>query len=43
MKLTLEVWRQKNRDSRGRFVTYSISDASPDMSFLELLDVLNEE
>ena len=43
MKLTLHVWRQKNHDARGRFVTYPISDASPDMSFLELLDVLNEE
>ncbi len=43
MKLTLHVWRQKTHDAKGRFVTYSISDASPDMSFLELLDVLNEE
>ena len=43
MKLTLHVWRQKDPDAQGRFVTYPISDASPDMSFLELLDVLNEQ
>ena len=42
MKLTLDVWRQKNCDAKGGFVTYSVPDASPDMSFLELLDVLNE-
>ena len=43
MKLTLDVWRQKNCDAKGGFVTYSVPDASPDMSFLELLDVLNEQ
>ncbi|MCU0494189.1 MAG: succinate dehydrogenase/fumarate reductase iron-sulfur subunit [Chloroflexaceae bacterium] len=42
MKLTLRVWRQKNRMSPGRFATYNV-DASPDMSFLEMLDVLNED
>ena len=43
MKVTLDVWRQRNRDAKGGFVTYSVPEASPDMSFLELLDVLNEE
>ena len=43
MNLTLHVWRQKDRDSRGRFVTYAARDISPDMSFLEMLDVVNEE
>ncbi|HKI86478.1 MAG TPA: succinate dehydrogenase/fumarate reductase iron-sulfur subunit [Thermoanaerobaculia bacterium] len=42
MNLELEIWRQANRDAKGRFVTYSVSDVSPDMSFLEMLDVLNE-
>jgi succinate dehydrogenase / fumarate reductase iron-sulfur subunit len=43
MKLTLQVWRQRDRAATGRFETYEISDASPDMSFLEMLDVVNEE
>ena len=43
MKLTLQVWRQKNTQSYGRLETYKISDVSPDMSFLEMMDVLNEE
>jgi succinate dehydrogenase / fumarate reductase iron-sulfur subunit len=43
MNLTLHVWRQKNAASPGRFVTYSARDVSPDMSFLEMLDVVNEE
>ena len=42
MKLTLKVWRQKDRASQGRFVTYDAPDISPDMSFLEMLDVVNE-
>ncbi len=42
MKLTLHVWRQKNRDEKGSFVTYDIDDINSDMSFLEMLDVLNE-
>jgi succinate dehydrogenase / fumarate reductase, iron-sulfur subunit len=42
MKLSLQIWRQKNRDDTGRFVTYEIDDVSSDMSFLEMLDVLNE-
>ena len=42
MKLTLRVWRQKSRGEAGRFVTYQADDVSPDMSFLEMLDVVNE-
>jgi len=42
MNLELVIWRQANRDAKGRFVTYPLSDVSPDMSFLEMLDVLNE-
>ncbi|MEW6776127.1 MAG: succinate dehydrogenase/fumarate reductase iron-sulfur subunit [Bdellovibrionota bacterium] len=43
MNLTLQVWRQKNKDDRGGFVTYEAKDISPDMSFLEMLDVVSEE
>lgn len=43
MNLTLKVWRQKNKDDRGRFETYPVKDVSPDMSFLEMFDVLNEK
>ncbi len=42
MRVTLHVWRQKDRASQGRFVTYAAPDISPDMSFLEMLDVVNE-
>lgn len=41
MNLTLHVWRQANTGSEGRFVTYQANDVSPDMSFLEMLDVVN--
>nr|MBP9946353.1 succinate dehydrogenase/fumarate reductase iron-sulfur subunit [Vicinamibacteria bacterium] len=43
MKLKLNVWRQKNGASSGQFVSYDANDVSKDMSFLEMLDVLNEE
>jgi succinate dehydrogenase / fumarate reductase iron-sulfur subunit len=43
MNLTLHVWRQKSSSDKGRFVTYRAQDVSPDMSFLEMLDVVNEE
>ena len=43
MNLTLKVWRQKNVKEAGNFVTYKVKDVSPDMSFLEMFDVLNEE
>jgi succinate dehydrogenase / fumarate reductase iron-sulfur subunit len=42
MNLTLKVWRQNNPESPGRFETYEAQDVSPDMSFLEMLDVVNE-
>lgn len=42
MNLTLKVWRQKNRQSSGQMVTYKADQISPDMSFLEMLDVVNE-
>ncbi|GLX98934.1 MULTISPECIES: succinate dehydrogenase/fumarate reductase iron-sulfur subunit [Herbidospora] len=42
MNLTLKVWRQSGPDDEGRLVRYEIEDVSPDMSFLEMLDVLNE-
>ena len=43
MNLTLKIWRQKNRNSDGEFVTYEARNVLPDMSFLEMLDVVNEE
>ncbi len=43
MDLTLKVWRQKNASTKGKFETYSISNVSKDSSFLEMLDVLNEQ
>src|ERR1022692_794583 len=43
MKLTLKIWRQSDRDSAGCFVSYEARDVIPDMSFLEMLDVVNEE
>jgi succinate dehydrogenase / fumarate reductase iron-sulfur subunit len=43
MKLKLVVWRQTGPSAAGRFVTYDATDVSPDMSFLEMLDVVNEE
>jgi succinate dehydrogenase / fumarate reductase iron-sulfur subunit len=42
LNLTLHVWRQKDRHTKGGFVTYEAKDISPDMSFLEMLDVVNE-
>ncbi len=42
LDLTLHVWRQKHRQAEGQFVTYEAPDISPDMSFLEMLDVVNE-
>ncbi len=43
MKLTLKIWRQKNASDKGGFVTYPVDGISTDMSFLEMLDVLNEQ
>ena len=42
MNLTLKIWRQKNNKTKGNLVDYKLSDISPDMSFLEMFDVLNE-
>ena len=42
MRLVLHIWRQAGPAARGAFVRYKVPDVSPDMSFLELLDVLNE-
>jgi succinate dehydrogenase / fumarate reductase, iron-sulfur subunit len=43
MNLTLRVWRQKNSQTSGSFVVYQAKDVTPDMSFLEMLDVVNED
>ncbi|MDX1999876.1 MAG: succinate dehydrogenase/fumarate reductase iron-sulfur subunit [Thermoanaerobaculia bacterium] len=43
MNLTLHVWRQEGPDKPGKLVEYKTAEASPDMSFLELLDVVNED
>ena len=43
MKLTLKIWRQKNFETKGQIVNYHIDNISPDMSFLEMLDVLNAD
>lgn len=43
MHLTLKIWRQKNRNDAGRFETYELDEVFPDMSFLEMLDDLNEQ
>jgi succinate dehydrogenase / fumarate reductase iron-sulfur subunit len=42
MKITLKVWRQKNAKESGRMETYPMDHVSPDMSFLEMMDVLND-
>lgn len=43
MNLTLKIWRQKNNKAKGALVNYKVADISPDMSFLEMFDVLNEQ
>jgi succinate dehydrogenase / fumarate reductase, iron-sulfur subunit len=43
VRLTLRVWRQDDSRAKGKLVRYEVDDASEDMSFLELLDVLNEK
>lgn len=43
MNLTLKVWRQKDHKDKGQLTTYNVKDISPDMSFLEMFDVLNEQ
>jgi succinate dehydrogenase / fumarate reductase iron-sulfur subunit len=43
MTIHLKIWRQKEKNSKGKFVPYTVQDVNPDMSFLELLDTLNDE
>src|SRR6188508_2102903 len=43
MKIALKIWRQKNQSDNGSFKDYKLDHVSPDMSFLEMLDVLNNE
>ncbi|MEO6283406.1 MAG: succinate dehydrogenase/fumarate reductase iron-sulfur subunit [Dyadobacter sp.] len=43
MSLSLKVWRQNNKDTAGGFENYKLDHVSPDMSFLEMFDVLNEQ
>ncbi len=43
MKLTLQIWRQANKDTKGKLVSYELDGVSEDMSFLEMLDMLNEQ
>jgi succinate dehydrogenase / fumarate reductase iron-sulfur subunit len=43
MNLTLRIWRQKNAETPGKFIEYNPKEISPDMSFLEMLDVVNED
>src|SRR5947209_4858317 len=42
MRLTLHIWRQRNATEKGRMVRYEMPEVNPDMSFLEMLDVVNE-
>ncbi|MEJ2535499.1 MAG: succinate dehydrogenase/fumarate reductase iron-sulfur subunit, partial [Calditrichia bacterium] len=42
MNLTLRIWKQSGPNAKGKLVTYKVNDVSPDMSFLEMLDVMNE-
>ena len=43
LSIKLKVWRQENKEVKGSFKTYEVKDINPDMSFLEMLDVLNED
>ncbi|HHJ09804.1 MAG TPA: succinate dehydrogenase/fumarate reductase iron-sulfur subunit [Bacteroidetes bacterium] len=43
MNITLKIWRQKNEHAKGKFVTYKLDDVSKEMTFLEMLDYLNEK
>lgn len=43
MNFKLKIWRQQNAKATGHFETYSVSDIAPDTSFLEMLDILNEQ
>jgi succinate dehydrogenase / fumarate reductase iron-sulfur subunit len=43
LNLNLKIWRQKNKDAPGDFVDYSVKDVSTDISFLEMIDILNQD
>lgn len=43
LNLTLKVWRQNNHQSQGKFITYQVKSISQDASFLEMIDILNEQ
>lgn len=43
MDLTLKIWRQENAQAKGKFETYKVTNISPDCSFLEMLDILNQQ
>ena len=43
LNLTLKVWRQKSDKEKGKMETYQVSGISPDSSFLEMMDILNEQ
>ena len=43
MTLNLKIWRQKGAKTEGKLVDYRVEHVSPDMSFLEMIDVLNEQ
>lgn len=43
MNITLKIWRQNNAKAKGRFETYELKEISPDCSFLEMLDILNQQ
>jgi len=43
MNITLKIWRQKNQEDKGKFVTYKLDGVSSEMTFLEMLDYLNEK
>ena len=43
MNLTLKIWRQKNAKAKGKFESFKLNDISPEASFLEMLDILNQQ
>ena len=43
MVIHLKIWRQESASSKGKLVSYSVNNVNPDMSFLEMLDILNED
>ena len=43
LNLNLKIWRQRGPESKGEFEDYELENVSPDMSFLEMLDVLNSQ